>query len=923
MDINSASLFSMFVYGDHAVGEPGPYGSTIIRQQKDGDFYALAFYLPDTNEVVVSYRGTDDQDGEYGDKLTGWPIGVGLYGLPETQADKAFAFYNDVLADIADPFHPAHVASTATISFTGHSLGGGLAGLVSSFAGKPAFVFDSMPFIDAANNLHADVTGLNPPGVPIISDAIRAYWSALAFPDGQPHEPSFSLVQAASMAGEALSGLRYGQSVPVPGGFVISSGHDAQTIVQNELYGGTLTDSGELHSMGLLAIALHGGLQHSEDEKAGGNAFYKYLFDATFASGLGFATPTALQDALAYSLNEGTSALDSFFSDMAIIGNMLRTGPGPYADALARMSIKHAVHVATEDGNLRTGLIEVRDGYANIALTGVHDPDAMVLDLLLYGNDAFSGAMFDVPPNGYANIAVELSGYGGEVHLGPGGTLYFGSLYNDDIYGSSSDDVIVSLGTDDMFFDVVRGGGGNDLIYASAGNDLVYGGAGNDTLNGGAGHDKAHYSGNMADYGIAIVGDKVRLTDAIANRDGVDTLIGIEELVFADGSIMTANLPKAPTSFQVWQVNAHTHTGMVSGSQSYAAALTNIVDVDSGSNLMEIDASQTDAAILPYLTITGNKLTFNGIAPIGTFDIGLRTYDAANNVRSETQVVALEIQENTAPIGVSWDTGRPGNGGTILEGAGTNTVVGYIRVSDENGQRDGGSGENYSIRLLGDYANTYRLTDDGDIIPGAHEHYHKVIVVDPNNVDYEYDATPALELEITDVAGNVRTFTLEVNVQDVANTNWKETNPGTAGQIRNRGGYSQDDTMDASVSLGTYNLTGGAGGDTLIGGRGDDKLDGGVGNDILRGNAGVDQLYALSGSDTVYGGIGHDTVHLTSSMMPEYVGHASFENGFLVLESGDTTVRIYSDVETIHISTYYLGDFFYTQSQYMSQFLAA
>ena len=912
MNLNSASLFSMFVYGDHAIGEPGPYGSTIIGEQKDGAFYALAFYLPDTNEVVVAYRGTDD-DGWTGDKPTGWPIGVGLYGLPETQAEKAFAFYNDVLADIADPSHPAHVASTASISFTGHSLGGGLAGLVSSLNHKPAYVFDAMPFVDSANNLYGDVTGENA--------ASHTYWSTLAFPNGVPQEPSFAQVQAASMAGEALSGFRYGMSIPVPGGFVISSGHDAQVIMQNELIGGTLTDPNELHSMGLLAIALHGGLQHTEDEKSGGNAIYKYLFDGSFASGLGFATTTALQDALAYSLDDGAAALDSLFSDMAIIGNMLRTGPGLYADALARMSITHAVHVATEEGSLRSGLIEVASGYANIALTGVHDAEAMVLDLLQYSTGAFGGATFDVPLSGYANLAVELSGYGGEVHLGPGGTLYFGSLYDDDIYGSASADYIVSLGSDAQFSDTIRGGGGSDIIVASSGNDEITGGAGNDAINGGAGADKSFYSGNIADYGIAIQGTKVVLTDTVSNRDGVDTLTGIEELFFDDGSIIVANLPKAPTSFQVSYANVHTHIGMVAGSPFYAAALTNIVDADGGSNLMEIDASRTDASILPYLTIDGRKLLFNGIAPVGTFNIGFRTYDAANNVRSETQVVAVEVHENVAPTGVAWDMDRGGNAGSILEGAVANTEVGYIRVVDENGQRAGGSGENYSIRLLGDYAHTYRLVDDGDTIAGSHEHYHRVVVVDPGNVDYEFDSSPDLVLEITDIAGNVETFTLQVDVRNIADTNWKELTAGTTVQIRSKTGGNQDDKLDASVSNGTYNLYGGAGGDTLIGGKGADKLDGGVGNDTMRGNGGNDDLYALFGSDTVYGGTGSDTVHL--GVRPPHADNVYFDGNFLVVESGDAVTRIYSDVETIHVASYWLGDFYYSRQEFYDEFLAA
>ena len=56
----------------------------------------------------------------------------------------AFAFYNEVAGGI-DPL-------IAPITTTGHSLGGGLAGLVGSVYGKQAVLFDNMPFEFCASN---------------------------------------------------------------------------------------------------------------------------------------------------------------------------------------------------------------------------------------------------------------------------------------------------------------------------------------------------------------------------------------------------------------------------------------------------------------------------------------------------------------------------------------------------------------------------------------------------------------------------------------------------------------------------------------------------------------------------------------------------------------------------------------------------
>ena len=55
-----------------------------------------------------------------------------------TQAQLAVAFYKS-LADSSDP-------RLGNIELIGHSLGGGLAGLIGGLYGKSATVFDNMPF---------------------------------------------------------------------------------------------------------------------------------------------------------------------------------------------------------------------------------------------------------------------------------------------------------------------------------------------------------------------------------------------------------------------------------------------------------------------------------------------------------------------------------------------------------------------------------------------------------------------------------------------------------------------------------------------------------------------------------------------------------------------------------------------------------
>jgi hypothetical protein len=114
-------------------------------------FYAISYNLgagPDAT-TVISYRGTNNS----WDYLTGWAVGAGM-SFTWTQADEAIAFYSAVTGQ-------SYAAGPAANTIlTGHSLGGGLAQLLSMLSGKPATIFDHMPgglaaLIIAANDEQA------------------------------------------------------------------------------------------------------------------------------------------------------------------------------------------------------------------------------------------------------------------------------------------------------------------------------------------------------------------------------------------------------------------------------------------------------------------------------------------------------------------------------------------------------------------------------------------------------------------------------------------------------------------------------------------------------------------------------------------------------------------------------------------------
>lgn len=91
-------------------------------------FYAIAYKDNVSGSITISYRGTDNPLGLKGnDVLNGW---VGGAGFITSQDGLAFAFYNDVAKQQNN--NTAIDPRNANISLTGHSLGGGLAGLAAS-----------------------------------------------------------------------------------------------------------------------------------------------------------------------------------------------------------------------------------------------------------------------------------------------------------------------------------------------------------------------------------------------------------------------------------------------------------------------------------------------------------------------------------------------------------------------------------------------------------------------------------------------------------------------------------------------------------------------------------------------------------------------------------------------------------------------
>lgn len=190
--------------GDYSIDTQGTQlgAATIIRNKGDADaqasnFYGVA-YNYDTDgdgtgdQIIISYRGTDDPLGTItesffgGDIWDGWTAGVG--NDDAQQAELAIRFYQDVVEQVEPTFTDY---TNNGVVLTGHSLGGGLAGYIGGIYANEAYAFDNMAFELAADNTY------NSTNTELLN---------LVYPTGS-YSPDFSKVEATSIEWEVLADL--------------------------------------------------------------------------------------------------------------------------------------------------------------------------------------------------------------------------------------------------------------------------------------------------------------------------------------------------------------------------------------------------------------------------------------------------------------------------------------------------------------------------------------------------------------------------------------------------------------------------------------------------------------------------------------------------------------------------------------------
>ncbi|PZP55670.1 MAG: hypothetical protein DI586_06145 [Micavibrio aeruginosavorus] len=532
--------------------------SSVLGNGKDQaiGFYAIAYQLAG-GEKVISYRGTDVDfltfEGLTTDVWNGWGVGTG--SPAGKQAGMAFEFYRAVAGQNNDPFD-------ANISLTGHSLGGGLAGLVGSIYAKSGTLFDFMGFDTAASRL-VHITSLTT--VYGFNDGLRK----LVYGNDYSTAADFTKLNAFSIKGELLSVGRY------PGN------HIGEKVTTRELgigtgvdlvSGGDFQEAKAAHSMATLVIRMYADDLTKVSQSNwfdAGKYFWPVLYDDAFANRIGAGGVTGtlstkgeyadiLRNIIAYSAVDegekttavrpfGDTAIRTLYDDANNLGVVLATAGhskaiDKYATDISKVFVQFAGQLALNKvilDNLTTANKIVINGalalsadaktltlnfsndlWKNVPvsqITGLVARDEIVAKILtstnsvavdymgyLWGGSTannFDRVIFAVKDTSTVTIA-------NSIFTSPKATLYVGGESVDKITGSKGHDMIVASG-------------GNDTIYSSAGHDIVIGGAGIDT---------ASYAADTSTVIVSVYSDVTGIDDGYG---GLDVVSGVEKFVLS------------------------------------------------------------------------------------------------------------------------------------------------------------------------------------------------------------------------------------------------------------------------------------------------------------------------------------------------------------------------------------------------------
>lgn len=546
--------------------------------------------------------------------------------------------------------------------------------------------------------------------------------------------------------------------------------------------------------------------------------------------------------------------------------------------------------------------------------------------MTLNGIENLSGTVYNDSLTGDANANVLAGNEGADTLAGgDGADLLLGDGAIDtisDAGGSGAihtySDLLVDFPNLAAGGDSLSGGLGEDTLNGGSGADTLSGGAGDDSLSGGAGDDVAVFSGDRADYTLAVLGGGELQVTGVG---GVDVLSDVESLRFDDGAWGENQAPTGQdravaaymTGAKVLTVSAFGFADS-DGDALQAVKITTLPA--SGALLLDgvaVSAGQSVAAA----DVAAGKLVF-APAAVGsatfTFQVqddGLVGWGA--NIDASANTMTLNVASappsggggggggsvpitsgtsGTASSDVATLSGEPntfsagGGDDTVTSGAGNDWLHGNAGVDSISGgggndmayggqggdQLDGGDGDD---ALWGDAGGDTMAGGAGSDTAFGGEGDDRI--EDASGVNYLRGGQGA------DVVAGGSDF------DDAHGNEGDDTVSGGQGDDWVVGGKDQDRlTGDDGDDIVYGNL----GQDTCEGGVGSDILRGGQDNDVVLGGAGDDWLAGDRGADTLTGGTGADTFHFFAEAGIDRVLDFSIAEGDRVLLAPGTDYSV-------------------------------
>ncbi len=462
---------------------------------------------------------------------------------------------------------------------------------------------------------------------------------------------------------------------------------------------------------------------------------------------------------------------------------------------------------------------------SQLKLNGINPTSLQASDFIL-NNDTVGKTVAAPTPN-YGNAPDQL----------------FGGLGNDALYGYSNNDVLYGEQGDDY----LNGGSEDDQLYGGIGDDYLIGGSGNDQLNGGAGNDVAVYQGTRAQYQVTSTGGVYTVTDTVANRDGTDTLSGVERIQFSDQTIVN-NTP-------VLTVVA-TDANAAEGTPANPGIFT-LTRTGNSSNALTVEY---------YLSGTAynNGTDYTAIPPTITFAAGQTVATIQVNPIDDTIVEGNETAILTLATGTGYTIGTANsatvniadndtailsiNDVTVIEGKDTNAVL-TVSLSSPCTQQ---ITVNYTTTPINATANADYTSRTGTLyIPANTSTATLSIPIINDNIN---EPDEAFTVNLSNPVNAI--LDPDANIGEVVITDTLKS-----GITRTLSSGVENLTL---IGTNNVNGTGNAGNNVITGNSGNNLLNGGLGNDTLIG---------AGGKDTLTGGAGIDRFSyttLTDSLLPSY-----------------------------------------------------